>query len=426
MGIVLQTKCYVNELLHDVHVNDFELSNDDKALAIEAFKAANNPEGFEVRAYQDRVGMKMKLKMLQGHRNILLTSATGSGKTFMMAQAGQRLSNMWEPFAERLNLQTTRKKPTFGFTCMRPALVHQAQDFFKAHYPDIFPQMKFFSYFSNLPERGEIDILFEDEAQHSASDTASSLFDILQPSLHIGCTATDYRSDRLKLAFSTTVKDAGIRQLINEGYLSKYHQYMVNGAWTPEGVAQTYINEPERWGKSVMFFLNKASCYKCAELVRQAGLNCEVVVGGNTKVQDRQIEMFHQGKVDLLINAMVLTEGFDAPELETVFIRPGSKGPTIQMAGRALRKYPGQDYVNIVQCHNTKWNFSKTARPEKIFDQSEEDSSWTSKVDRINDLQKLAISNIIKVGQIKQPPEPQFLKKHRKRQTTGWNRAEEI
>ena len=46
------------------------------------------------------------------------------------------------------------------------------------------------------------------------------------------------------------------------------------------------------------------------------------------------------GTEDCKPNCVVLIEGFDCPELRTVFCRPSCKGVTIQMCGRVLRKHP--------------------------------------------------------------------------------------
>ena len=53
---------------------------------------------------------------------------------------------------------------------------------------------------------------------------------------------------------------------------------------------------------------------------------------------------------------MVLTEGFDDPTLQTVWVRPSGRGPTIQMAGRVLRKC-GDMVKQIVQCRETRHPF---------------------------------------------------------------------
>lgn len=55
------------------------------------------------------------------------------------------------------------------------------------------------------------------------------------------------------------------------------------------------------------------------------------------------IARYKAGKIQVLVNAMVLTRGFDAPETDCVIIGRPTKSPNlgIQMAGRGLRPVPG-------------------------------------------------------------------------------------
>jgi superfamily II DNA or RNA helicase len=73
---------------------------------------------------------------------------------------------------------------------------------------------------------------------------------------------------------------------------------------------------------------------------------------------------------------MVLSEGFDCPELKTVFCRPSGKGVTIQMGGRVLRKHPELSFKQIVQCQKTRWPFLRTAAAVMQYTWS--GSNWRS------------------------------------------------
>jgi hypothetical protein len=57
----------------------------------------------------------------------------------------------------------------------------------------------------------------------------------------------------------------------------------------------------------------------------------------------------------------------NCPSLQTVFCRDSGKGVTMQMCGRAFRKWPGIKIKNVVQSKNTKWPFVKTADPEMQY-----------------------------------------------------------
>ena len=78
----------------------------------------------------------------------------------------------------------------------------------------------------------------------------------------------------------------------------------------------------------------------------------------------------------MILGVAVLAEGFDCPQLQTVFCRPSVKGPTVQMAGRVLRKAPGIPLKTIVQCAATKHPFPATATPAVQYVEVEE--GWRS------------------------------------------------
>jgi superfamily II DNA or RNA helicase len=63
----------------------------------------------------------------------------------------------------------------------------------------------------------------------------------------------------------------------------------------------------------------------------------------------------------------VLAEGFDCPQLQTVFVRDtGTKTPAMQMGGRVLRLWKGQ-VKNIVQSDKADYPFSLFADPAEQF-----------------------------------------------------------
>ena len=156
----------------------------------------------------------------------------------------------------------------------------------------------------------------------------------------------------------------GIHSLIQDGYLSEFDYYAVND-WSPKFLARLYSNDRRRWGKSIFFQRSLDECRALASLLIARGIGIEVVTGSSDR--DRQLERFRRGDVEVLINCMVLTEGFDDPTLQTVFVRPSSRGPTIQMAGRALRMHTGIPVKNIVQGVAAKHAFTKTAKARQQY-----------------------------------------------------------
>ena len=262
--------------------------------------------------------------------------------------------------------------------------------------------------------------------QHDAAASMAHLHNVLEPDFILGLSATPFRTDRVKLCFDKVVKDAGIHQLVQDGYLSRFEHFNVDN-WNPETVAERYCAEPERWGSSVVFFHAWDDCLKFKDILRSredeivARLRefrpdlalrrslVESVRGGGTKSdyddRDELLADFRAGDVAVLVNCMVLTEGFDAPNLETAFVRDSMKGPTMQMAGRAFRMHPkwknekdeAFKFKKVVQSGHTKWPILKTVMADRQY--TWQDDQWRSltlnpHIESINKAARIAISMV--------------------------------
>jgi len=342
----------------------------------------------EPRAYQRRVTAKVvdwfggKFKDRTGilkpaANSVLVESPTGSGKTSMGLVIAKALQDEygikvgWFAMRRELLAQARRENVEKGINV-------------NAHFVSMFDR--------NPPT--DLDLLITDEAQHDAANTMAHLHSVIKPRWALGLTATPFRTDRVKLCYDVVIKDAGIKQLMMDGFLSKYHHYTIP-RWDVETVAETYLREPERWGKTVVFFQRKELCHAFIQLLRAGGVPSDVVTGESDR--EFQLAAFNSGEYRVLANCMVLTEGFDCPDLQTVFIRDSSKGPTIQMGGRVLRKFPGIHFKQIVQSEKTHWPFLRTALPDRQFLRVGDE--WRSlqlnpKIELINTNTRLAIAQV--------------------------------
>lgn len=312
----------------------------------------------EPRPYQARIVDKT-VRMLLGEyqngageierpaRSVMIESPTGSGKTCMGLLIAKVLQE--------------RTGAKVGWVAMRRNLLDQVQR--ENQRLGVGANLRTISMFDREPPT-DIDLLVIDEAQHDASNSCSHLHNLIQPKWILGLTATPFRTDHVKLCFDKVVKDAGIHQLIQDGYLSPFDHYTVP-RWDVESLARIYCSEPERWGKSIFFFQTVQECYSFRDLMLYQGIASDVVTGETDR--DSQLESFRSGDTQILANCMVLTEGFDDPTLQTAWVRPSAKGLTIQMAGRALRRHTGYAVKQIVQCGHTKHPFVKTASPRQQF-----------------------------------------------------------
>ncbi len=350
----------------------------------------------EPRPYQKRIVGKMidmyggRWKALDGKtepaaRSVMIESPTGSGKT-VMGLLGCKA------------LQDERPGLTIGWVAMRRNLLAQAARENREKGIEV-DNIEFISMFDKSPDRllaakrdGRKVLLVCDEAQHDAASSMAHLHNIIEPDYILGMTATPFRTDRMKLCFDKVIKDAGIHQLIQDGYLSRFDHYSIP-RWDPQTVADHYCAEPERWGKSIFYFVNLQSCFELHEIFRRRGVVSDVVTGDSD--WEEQLERFRDGKTPCLINCMKLTEGFDEPSLHTAWVRDSGKGCTMQMGGRAFRKHPDLPVKNIVQSKNTRWPFIRTAMPRMQY--LWQNDEWESlqvnpKINQINQNARIAIA----------------------------------
>ena len=223
----------------------------------------------------------------------------------------------------------------------------------------------------------DLDLLVVDEAQHDAAASMAHLHNVIRPRWILGLTATPFRTDRVKLCFDRVLRDCGIHQLIADGYLSRYDHCTIP-EYAPRPVAEAYLREPARWGKSIAFFRTRAECFECEALLKAGGTAVETVTGDSDR--ESQLTRFQAGETTVLVNCMVLTEGFDSPDLRTVFCRDSAKGPTVQMCGRVFRTHPAVPFKQIVQSRRTKWPFPKIAAPRHqwLWEPGDGTSGWES------------------------------------------------
>lgn len=96
----------------------------------------------------------------------------------------------------------------------------------------------------------------------------------------------------------------------------------------------------------IVFTPNVESAHAFADEFCQRGIRARSVWGGmHGDHRRRYLEEFKAGRIKVLVNCAVLTEGFDAPIAScAVIARPTlSAALYVQMVGRVLRPYPGKE-----------------------------------------------------------------------------------
>jgi superfamily II DNA or RNA helicase len=122
------------------------------------------------------------------------------------------------------------------------------------------------------------------------------------------------------------------------------------GADAPAFVADAYVQHAA--GRpGIIFTPTVATALEFSKELNLRGIRSAPVYGAMADVDRRQImSLFRDGQIHVLVNCMVLTEGFDAPRASCVVIaRPTTSSALyVQMVGRVLRPYPGKDYALVL------------------------------------------------------------------------------
>jgi superfamily II DNA or RNA helicase len=112
----------------------------------------------------------------------------------------------------------------------------------------------------------------------------------------------------------------------------------------PTTIASAY-REHASDRQGVVFTPTVETALESADELNRAGIVSEVITGTTPRENRRLIyKRYQAGDVQVLVNCMVLTEGFDAPWAScAVIARPTQSAPLYtQMVGRVLRPWPGK------------------------------------------------------------------------------------
>ena len=114
-------------------------------------------------------------------------------------------------------------------------------------------------------------------------------------------------------------------------------------------IVDTYVNKAKEYGQTIVFAVNINHAIALTKLFGKAGVKSDYIVSDirdaitgvtiSREDNERKLQQYRDGKLQVLINVNILTEGVDLPQTKTVFLaRPTvSKILMTQMVGRALR-----------------------------------------------------------------------------------------
>ena len=359
----------------------------------------------ELRHYQEKSVDAIRVSIKSGHKRPLLAQPTGAGKSLVFGKIINSIANngktvLW--IVHRRNLVFQMQEVLKKFFDVDAGIIMAGvpsdtgknvqlctiQSYGRRVDIDAIEYNRFFI---------DADVVLVDEAHRSISRTYQSVLGLYKQKnkIIVGCTATPMRADGRGLGevYDDLIDVIGIRQLIEEGYLSPI-RYFVPSIIDLDGVKismgdyqiqslEKKVNRPkivgdivENWlkiaknRKTLVYCVNVKHSISVCEAFRAAGVRAEHLDAKSTDDEREAVfNAMQRGDIDVLTNVYLYTEGLDVPSVSCIYIaRPTkSMGAYRQMAGRGLRVEDGKedclllDGGNIVQEHGLlEWDVEWT------------------------------------------------------------------
>lgn len=184
-------------------------------------------------------------------------------------------------------------------------------------------------------------------------------------------------------------------------------EQMAESAERNKLIVERYRKNKDKYGQTIVFAVNVMHAIQLTALFKKAGIKADYIVSSikdsvtgvtiSSQENEQKIADYRDGRLQVLINVNILTEGSDLPKTKTIFLARPTVSTILmtQMIGRALRgtKAGGTAEAYIVSFID-HWNeHIAWVNPESIFGGSNEFVDNTA--DRLKrDLRVIAISKI--------------------------------
>ena len=359
---------------------------------------------FSLRDYQGECLSTIKARYLDGVRRQLICLPTGSGKTIIFAEFPRyfQIKKQMLVLAHRAELldQACDK-----IRRANPELRVEVEQAGRSAEPDSHVMVASVPTLgrkgSNRLRRLDPDRFFlivVDEAHHATAKTYRRILEYLgvfEPDtrkLLVGFTATPKRGDGqgLDAVFKEIVFSRTLPEMIQAGYLSPVVGYRVEtdidlsrvktrmGDFVTSHLSQAVNVEARNHlvvkvfrshlkdRQTLCFCVDVAHAHLLAETFNAEGIPAGAVTGNMERSERAKVlNEFSSGKIRVIVNCMVLTEGYDEPSVEGIILARPTKSTLLytQMIGRGTRLHPNKDNVTIVDIMDVTRDHHLTTLP---------------------------------------------------------------
>jgi len=227
------------------------------------------------------------------------------------------------------------------------------------------------------------DIIIVDEAHHVKADSYKKILRAFPQAKVLGVTATPYRMshESFRPEFDDLITSMPVARFIKEGWLCDYEYYSIrpesriqmdidsinrfamDGDYLDEAAADVMDRDEIRAGivasyehyakgkKGIVYTITKAhNLHVCAQFVARGYKAVAIDDTTPADVREGYVKDFKAGRIDIICNVNIFSEGFDCPDLEFVQLARPTKSLSmyLQQVGRGLRVAKGKDKVILL------------------------------------------------------------------------------
>ena len=331
----------------------------------------------------------------QTHRSVMLQMPTGTGKTHVMAAVIQEFlaSSYTHDAGAEPESASESVTPSVLVVSHRRELLGQIRSTLAAF--GLADGRIMVESIQKLSRHvGEMSASFQliivDEAHHALARTYRRLWDRWNGARFLGLTATPCRmsGDGFTDLFETLVQSHAIQEFIDAGWLSDFEYVAaapdcerMRKVWSLKGrgsdgdfiagetvtvmdtedsvehTVRTYM-EHARGRKGIVYAIDRNHAAHIAQRYGEHGVRtCVVDAGTPAGERERLVAGYREGRIDVMVNVDVFSEGFDCPEVGFIQLaRPTlSLSRYMQQVGRGMRTADGKSHVVVIDmaglCH---------------------------------------------------------------------------
>jgi DNA repair protein RadD len=332
-----------------------------------------------LRPYQAHITAEFERLIAQGKRRVIMVAPTGSGKTVIASAIIAATPRRVLVISHRREIvkQTSDKLTAAGVAHgviqagdekkLRPLAAVQVASIQTLHARAIR---------SSTMLMPLADLVIIDEAHHACAVTYQKILKAYPDAIVLGLTATPARGDGRGLGgiFETMIECPQVAELIVGGYLVKarlyapvdpdlkgvhtvkgdYHEAQLADRMDRDKLVGDIVTHWHKYGerrRTIAFACSVGHSTHIRDEFLKSGVRAEHLDGTTPKDQrDAMLARLASGETEVIANCMVLTEGFDCPDIGCITLaRPTKKmGLYRQMIGRGLRPADGKNDVVIL------------------------------------------------------------------------------